>query len=81
MGRNRLIDRLSSQVGDKALAIGILKKHGLLAPDGKSLTQKGIARNAMTAEERAIDRASRKSGRPASDFRYNPITNIAKLDR
>jgi len=33
----------------------------------------------MTAEERAIDRASKESGRPASDYTYNPSTNRATL--
>ena len=31
----------------------------------------------MTAEERAKDRASEASGRPASSFKYNASTNRA----
>jgi hypothetical protein len=38
-----------------------------------------MARNAMTAEERAKDRASKQTDRPAKDFKYNPRTNTARL--
>jgi len=43
------------------------------------LTPKGEARNRMTAEERAKDRASKATGKPTSAFTYNPRTNIAKV--
>jgi len=33
----------------------------------------------MTAKERAIDRASKESGKPASDYTYNASTNRATL--
>ena len=33
----------------------------------------------MTAEQRAKDRASKRSGRPTKDFKYNPRTNRATL--
>jgi len=78
MGRNSLIDRLSAQVGSKSFAIALLKKRGDLTPSGE-LTAKGMQRNKMTAEERAIDRASKESGRPASDYSYDPTTNRATL--
>ena len=78
MGPNSLIDRLSAQVGSKSFAIAILKKRGDLTPSGE-LTAKGMQRNKMTAEERAIDRASKESGRPASDYTYDPTTNRATL--
>jgi hypothetical protein len=78
MGRNSLIDRLSAQVGSKSFAIALLKKRGDLTPSGE-LTAKGMQRNKMTAEERAIDRASKESGRPASDYTYDPTTNRATL--
>jgi hypothetical protein len=38
-----------------------------------------MKRNMMTAEERAKDRASKKTGKPKSAFKYNPKTNMAKL--
>ena len=78
MGRNSLIDRLSAQVGSKSFAIALLKKRGDLTPSGE-LTAKGMQRNKMTAEERAIDRASKESGKPASDYSYDPTTNRATL--
>jgi hypothetical protein len=76
-GRGQLVDRLAAQVGDKGMAIAILKKRGHLNDEGK-LTAKGRQRDAMTAGERAKDRASKESGEPASNFSYNPVTNRAK---
>lgn len=78
MGRNELIERLTAQVGNKDTAIEILKKRGHLDKDGK-YTQSGMIRNMMTAEERAKDRASKKTGKPKTAFKYNPKTNTAKL--
>ena len=78
MGRHSLVDRLAAQVGSKGTAIGLLKKRGQLDDKG-NLTSKGKARDKMTAGERAIDRASKKSGRKKSDYRYNPKTNQATL--
>jgi hypothetical protein len=79
MGRNSLIDRLTAQVGDRDLAVEILKKRGHLEADGVTLTSKGKERNAMTAEERAIDRAVKRTGRKSQDFTYKPSTNMAVL--
>jgi len=79
MGRGKLIERLAAQVGDKGLAIAILQKRGHLKADGKTYTKAGMARNAMTAEERAKDRASKQTGRSAKDFKYNPSTNRVKI--
>ena len=78
MGKNKLVDRLGAQVGDKGLAIGILKKRGDMKADG-TLTSKGEARNKMTAGQRAIDRAVKRSGRAKTDFKYTPGTNRATL--
>ena len=77
MGRNQLIDRLAAQVGSRDMAIGILQKRGHLYPGTEKLTPQGAARNRMTAEERAKDRESRRSGVPTSDLKYNPKTNRA----
>lgn len=79
MGRNQLVDRLAAQVKSKPLAVNILKKRGDLKADGKTLTKKGEKRDNMTAEERAIDRATKKSGRKAAEYKYNPRTNRATL--
>jgi|TARA_R110000851_G_scaffold271397_1_gene424026 hypothetical protein len=78
MGRYDLIERLSAQVGNRDTAIEILKNRGHLTKDGK-FTVEGMKRNAMTAEERAKDRISKKTGKPTSAFKYNPKTNMAKL--
>jgi homoaconitase/3-isopropylmalate dehydratase large subunit len=79
MGRNSLIDRLAAQVKSRDLAIEILKKRGHLKADGKTLTDEGKARDAMTAEERAIDRAAKRTGRKPKEFIYKPSTNTAVL--
>jgi hypothetical protein len=78
MGRNQLIDRLSAQVGSKAKALLILKRRGDVDDKGQ-LTPKGQSRDRMTAAERAIDRAKKVSGKPASRYKYNPKTNRATL--
>lgn len=78
MGRYDLIERLSAQVGNRDTAIEILKNRGHLTKDGK-FTVEGMKRNAMTAEERAKDRISKKTRKPTSAFKYNPKTNMAKL--
>lgn len=78
MGRGQLIDRLTAQVGDRATAVKILQQRGQLQADGKTFTAEGQARNNMTAEERAKDRAAKKTGAPASAFTYNPKTNTAR---
>jgi len=58
-GRGVLVKRLASQVGDKGMAIALLKKRGDMAPGGK-LTPKGEKRNRMTAAERAADRMKKE---------------------
>jgi hypothetical protein len=77
LGKGQLINRLASQVGDRAKAISILQKRGHLKADGKTLTVEGAKRNAMSASERAIDRASKRFNEPKSSFHYNPKTNNA----
>ena len=77
MGRNQLIDRLAAQVGSRDMAVGILQKRGHLYPGTEKLTPEGMARNHMTAKERALDREARRSGTPAKDLIYNPKTNRA----
>lgn len=79
MGRNQIVKRLTAQVGDKEMAVGILQKHGLLKPDGKTLTKLGQERNSMTAKERALDRAAKAGGRSSEDYKYNKQVNRAVL--
>lgn len=78
MGRNSLVDRLASQVGSRKTAIDILIKRGHMHPDGVTLTEQGVRRNEMTAEERAIDRAVKTRGGTPSSYIYDPITNKAR---
>jgi len=70
MGSGQLVDRLTAQVRDRGFAIALLKKRGDLTASGE-LTAKGRARDRMTAEERALDRA----GETAASATYNPETN------
>ena len=56
MGTGELIPRLMAQVGSASFGMALAKKNGFLNPDG-SMSDLGMARNGMTAEQRAIDRA------------------------
>jgi len=56
MGTGELIPRLMAQVGSASFGMALARKNGFLNTDG-SMSAKGIARNGMDAEERAIDRA------------------------
>lgn len=77
-GRGQLIKRLAAQVGSKDLALGILHDRGHAFKNG-NLTKAGQARDDMTSRERALDRASKASGRPTSDYKYSSKTNRTKL--
>jgi hypothetical protein len=79
MGKNQLIKRLTAQVGSQAMAINILKDRGQLKADGKTLTAAGKKRDDMTAKQRAVDRATKASGRKPSEYKYDPKTNRATL--
>lgn len=78
MGAHKLVKRLTAQVGDEGLAIALLKKRGDMSKSG-ALTKKGKARDSMTAEERALDRASKKTKHKPQEFKYNRSTNRATL--
>ena len=78
IGAHELLPRLTAQVGNEGLARALLIKRGDMKPNG-GFTAKGKKRDAMTAEERAIDRAATKTGRPKSAYKYNPHTNAATL--
>jgi len=79
MGKNELVNRLAAQVKSKPLAINILKKRGDLKADGKTLTANGKKRDNMTAEERAVNRATKRSKHKNTEYKYNPKTNRATL--
>ena len=86
MGANQLVQRLTEQLRTQksppkdveGAARAILQARGHMNKDG-TLTAAGQKRNAMTAEERALDRAAKRTGRQKSAFTYNPRTNSAKL--
>ena len=77
-GSGQLIDRLASQVGSKQKAIAILQRRGHLMQDGKTFTEDGMRRNAMTASDRAIDRASKRFKIGSENFDYDVLNNKAK---
>jgi len=81
MGQGQLIDRLSAQVGNRDVAIKLLQDRGHLKADGKTFTPEGEKRNAMSAQERAINRATTKSGKPTNAYKYDPKTNAATLKK
>lgn len=74
----RLVDRLTEQVGDRDMAIAILKKRGHLDANG-NLTVEGKKRQALGAAGRAKDRAAKRSGRKSANYKYNAKTNRATL--
>ena len=79
LGKNQLIDRLAEQVGSRSAALTILQKRGQVDSEG-NLTAAGQKRDNMTAEQRAKDRAAKRSKRRRpSDFKYDPRTNRATL--
>lgn len=81
MGRNSLLKRLTAQVGgNEEMARKILIDRGHMTANGE-LTANGKKRDSMTAEERAIDRASKRTGNPKKDYTYNPASNTASLRR
>ncbi len=78
---DRLIEQLKQQGRENAekLARQILEKRGHLVKGTTFATPEGAKRGLMTPKERAIDRATKKSGRPPIDYIYDPKTNRTKL--
>ena len=84
MGKGVLLERLTEQMRSQKnppadpeeAARAVLLARGHMKEDG-SYTESGSVRNNMTAEERAKDRAAKRTGKPASAFGYNPKTNTA----
>jgi len=72
MGTGELIPRLIAQVGDARFGMALAQKNGFLNSNG-SMSDLGIIRNNMTAEQRAIDRAGGSGV-------YNPTTNRVTQD-
>lgn len=82
-----ILDRLVSQLKAKglsessafAIATKTLQRAGDLKPGTREATIKGGTRGRMTPSARAIDRASKRSGRHPLDYHYNIKTNRATL--
>lgn len=51
-------------------AVRILRGRGHMKKNSEELTVAGKKREAMGPAKRAIDRASKRSGRPAKDYAY-----------
>lgn len=72
-----LITRLTRQLSaDKVPdarneALAILRERGHVKKNSEELTVAGKERERMGPAGRAIDRAAKQSGRPASDYRYS----------
>jgi hypothetical protein len=83
----KILKRLEGQLEDKgfsagsaaAIARSTLQKSGSLKKGSQKLTKKGKKREKMGAAGRAKDRAAKRSGRKASEYKYNPRNNQATL--
>lgn len=80
----KILERLKRQLASrgvkdaKSMAYALLKKRGQLDNEG-NLTAKGKKRQALGNAGRAKDRAAKRSGRSAKDYKYNSKTNRATL--
>jgi hypothetical protein len=83
----KILKRLVSQLKAKGMnaskaypvAVSQLQKAGVLGAGSTDLTPLGAVRDQMSAEERAIDRAAKYSGRNPEEFVYSSKTNRATL--
>jgi hypothetical protein len=83
----KIVERLVSQLKAKGMDEGkaqatarkVLQKSGSLKAHSDTLTKKGEARSKMGAAGRAKDRAAKETGHAAKSFKYNQLTNRARL--
>jgi hypothetical protein len=77
-----LIDRLTEQLGgNRDMALSILRERGHVEQNSERLTAEGLHREMLGPAGRAIDRATKTSGRLARDYEYDPQTNRVTLKR
>lgn len=78
---NRLTEQLKRKgvLDARKVAIETLTRSGSLIPGTTKMTEQGIKRTEMGAAGRAIDRASKLSGKPAAAYVYSKKTNRATL--
>ncbi|MCA2656116.1 hypothetical protein [Microcystis sp. M061S2] len=89
MPKPKILKRLEYQLSQKGyseeaatkIAVAGLQKSGNLKPGSTEPTAKGVKRGNMTASERAKDRAAKKTGRSASEYKYNQLNNTARLKK
>jgi len=79
----RLTQQLIDQGKPEQQAYNIAKKklteRGHLIPNTDYPTQEGVRLGNMTPKQRALERATKKSGRPLEDYIYDEKTNRTKL--
>ncbi len=77
-----LIDRLTEQLGgNREMALSILRDRGHVEKNSERLTTEGLHREMLGPAGRAIDRATKSTGRLARDYVYDPKTNRATLKK
>jgi len=81
--RDRLVEQLTRKgmgaAKANAVATKTLQKSGALKKGSTQPTKKGLVRTKMGAAGRAKDRAAKETGRSPGDFKYNQLTNRARL--
>jgi hypothetical protein len=82
MRHQGLLDRLADQLGgNREMAISILRDRGHMEKNSERLTAEGLHREMLGPAGRAIDRATKSSGRLSRDYEYDPRTNRATLKK
>lgn len=89
MKHQGLIDRLTQQLQDSGthsskardMAVSILRDRGHVEQGSEKLTAEGLHREMLGPEGRALDRASKATGRPPRDFKYDARTNRTTLKK
>lgn len=84
-----ILDRLVGQLRKQGMSIAManavarkkLREAGILKKNSEELTAYGKKRQAMGAAGRAKDRAAKRSGRKATEYKYNAKTNGATLKK
>ncbi len=77
-----LIDRLTGQLGgNREMALSILRDRGHVEKNSERLTVEGLHREMLGPAGRAIDRATKSSGKLARDYTYDQKTNRATLKK
>lgn len=82
MRHQPLIERLTDQLGgNRETALSILRERGHVEQHSERLTAEGLRREALGPAGRAIDRASKASGRLPHEYDYDARTNRATLKK